>query len=261
MPFIEKNIGVIKNSKILDIGCDNGGWLNEFDKSNKLIGIETSKANIERAKEFFGVEIIPKPWDCGLIKNSSIDLITSMHTFEHFTNPVNALVCANRALKIGGYIHIQVPSPFGLVFRRGLNFAFKPYHLYYFSEKVLSNLLNQTGFKFIDGRELPPLRFNKKSIFDSEYFASGVTEIIFEKIRTVSSREKGYYPINNHHDELMDHLKLSEKYDLKFIKIYELRNMPFLGLFIKILHKIGTRLFTSNRSKKNLVNQAISSWK
>ena len=41
MPFIEKNIGEIKNSTILDIGCDNGGWLSEFDKSNKLIGIET----------------------------------------------------------------------------------------------------------------------------------------------------------------------------------------------------------------------------
>ena len=62
MPFIEKNIGTIKNSIIMDIGSDTGWWLGQFDKSNKLIGVELSSANAERASKLFNVRTIQKPW-------------------------------------------------------------------------------------------------------------------------------------------------------------------------------------------------------
>ena len=261
LPYIEKYIGIIKNSVVLDIGCDNGGWLDEFDKSNRLIGIETSKENVIRAKRFFGVEVVERFWDFGLLPDNSVDFITSMHTFEHFKDPVSALLAANHVLRPKGYIHLQVPSPEGLVFRRGLDFAFKPYHFYYFSEDVLNSLLLQTGFKIINSRNLKGLRFGKKSIFDSEYYASGMTEVIAQKVDKVLNKRNDLNVLNKENSrKILSSLELSEKLDKKFIFIYRLRKLPFIGILFKVFHKIGIKLFSTHTSIENFQKKAIHQW-
>lgn len=263
MPFIEKNIGLLKNSTILDIGSDTGWWLGQFDKSNKLIGVELSSANAKRASSFFNVRTIKKPWSQNLVDHNSVDLITCMHTLEHFIDPVDALISCNKALKIGGYIHIQVPSPFGLVFRRGIDFAFKPYHLFYFSQEVLKSLLSQTGFEILDSRELRSSRYGRPAnkIFDPGIFSSGITEVIAKKnIDSYKTNRENMIIDNLHSKKLLKSLKYSENLDRYFILIDNLKKMPILGIFIKVVYKISVKLFGTHWNQDQMLNNIMENW-
>jgi len=263
MPFIEKNIGILKNSTIMDIGSDTGWWLGQFDKSNELIGVELSSANAERASRLFNVKTIKKSWSQNLVAHNSIDLITCMHTLEHFIDPIDALISSNKALKIGGYIHIQVPSPFGLVFRRGINFAFKPYHLFYFSQEVLKSLLLQTGFEILDSRELKSSRFGRpvNAIFDPGIFSSGITEVIAKKNIDLSKINRESMVVDNFHSKkLLKSLKYSEKMDRYFILINNFKKIPILGIFIKVAYKISVKLFGTHWNQEQMINKIIENW-
>ena len=263
MPFIEKNIGILRNSIIMDIGSDTGWWLGQFDKSNELIGVELSSANAERASKLFNVKTIKKPWSHNLVAPNSIDLITCMHTLEHFLDPIDALISSNKALKMGGYIHIQVPSPFGLVFRRGINFAFKPYHLFYFSQEVLKSLLIQTGFEILDSRELKSSRFGRpiNAIFDPGIFSSGITEVIAKKNNNLSRINIEAMIIDNlHSKKLLKSLKDSENLDRYFILIDNLKKMPILGIFIKAAYKISVKLFGTHWNQEQMLKNIMENW-
>ena len=149
MKKIEKNL---KGRKLLEIGCATGVFL-EFMRERCWVcyGIELSEFASKFARENLGLNVFTGTlFEANLPKNH-FDMVAMWYLIEHLRNPKETLQEIKRVLSKNGVFVITTPRMGGGVnFMRlyGKNWRlFKvPEHLYYFSEKIISKMLYQTGF-------------------------------------------------------------------------------------------------------------------
>ncbi len=148
-----------KNSVILDFGCGDGRYINEFIKINnyKIIGTDISPYAISLAKRKFPkVKFFVALEDQKLpIKNGTIDFILAADVIEHIFDVSIFLNEMNRCMKIGGKIFISTPY-FGMIKNivialMGFEIVFNPLsqHIRYFTKRSLSDLLKNHGFSVV----------------------------------------------------------------------------------------------------------------
>jgi len=116
--FITKKIlSKITFDSILEIGCGTGKntiWFSE--KANSVTAVDFSPEMLEIAKKkvnsdrvHFKEVDITKPWS---FNNSPVDLISINLVLEHIENLNFIFKCANKNLKINGYLFISELHPF-----------------------------------------------------------------------------------------------------------------------------------------------------
>ncbi|WP_157844854.1 class I SAM-dependent methyltransferase [Methylocucumis oryzae] len=127
-------INIKDDCKLVDIGAGGGEFVylskrNGFD----AIGIEPNHGYSEFAKREYGVEIITSMLDD--LTESSADIVTIFHVFEHMANPLAVMKKIADVLKEGGLLFVEVPnllqddaSPHNRFFKA---------HLYYYSKYTL----------------------------------------------------------------------------------------------------------------------------
>ncbi|MDX2191465.1 MAG: class I SAM-dependent methyltransferase [Bacteroidota bacterium] len=124
IPFIQTSFQITSNSKVLEIGCAEGGVLKAFTELGcKCIGVELSSSKVENANKFMQSEV-----ESGLVnficKNiydldfnaefkQYFDIIILKDTIEHIPNQK----------KLIGYLQ-QIMSPNAVVF-----FGFPPWYM------------------------------------------------------------------------------------------------------------------------------------
>lgn len=104
------------NSKILDLGCGPGYFLDEMKQRGytDLVGVTLSPGDIKICED---KGHIVKKYDFSFLPQSdgyydeSVDFIFIRHTLEHSPYPIFSLMEYNRVLKQGGKIYIEVPQP------------------------------------------------------------------------------------------------------------------------------------------------------
>jgi len=128
--------------RVLDIGCGNGGLLRSFAALAPgwtLAGTEMSDTHKKSIESIPGVEALY----VGEIEDvpGQFDLITMMHSLEHFTDPVAFLKRVKARLVPNGRLLIQVPdfhqNPFDLLVAD---------HVVHFSRAVLHRTLSAAGY-------------------------------------------------------------------------------------------------------------------
>ncbi len=148
---------------LLDIGASSGVFLEEAEKQGwQAYGVEPSTAGTEalvqkglQAKQAFA-ENLP-------FENNYFDWVHSNHVFEHLADPLAAAKEAQRVLKPGGLVFIEVPNQFdniqffryrlmGRIPVRERNIR-SIHHLFFFSRKTLRLLLEKAGFHDIEIRD------------------------------------------------------------------------------------------------------------
>ena len=105
-----------KDSKILDLGCGPGYFLNEMKSRGytDLTGVTLSPGDIKICEDN-GHTI--KKYDLSFLSQSegyydeSVDMIFLRHALEHSPYPIFSLMEYNRVLKQYGKIYIEVPQP------------------------------------------------------------------------------------------------------------------------------------------------------
>ena len=105
-----------KDSKILDLGCGPGYFLNEMKSRGytDLTGVTLSPGDIKICEDN-GHTI--KKYDLSFLPQSegyydeSVDMIFLRHALEHSPYPIFSLMEYNRVLKQYGKIYIEVPQP------------------------------------------------------------------------------------------------------------------------------------------------------
>lgn len=143
--FLKKKI---KNKKVLDFGCGNGGFLFKCkDYTSEVIGIELEI----QFKDFFKEKNLKVFEDLSEINlNEKFDLITAFHVFEHLKDPLMVLNELKKYLAKDGEIIIEVPNSNDILLSvyKSENFSKFTYwsqHLFLFNEQTLKELIKKSN--------------------------------------------------------------------------------------------------------------------
>jgi 2-polyprenyl-3-methyl-5-hydroxy-6-metoxy-1,4-benzoquinol methylase len=174
-----------RKGRILDIGCATGFLLDEAKKQGwEAYGVELSKWAANFAREKFGLNIFE-----GLLKDAKFpynyfDAITMIDSIEHLSSPKEELEEVRRILKPNGVLCISTPDidSFLSKFLEAKWWGIKQAHLFYFSRKTLSRMLDAVGFKAV--------KFSSHvRVFSVEYWSlrlKGYSKVIYRIFNIVS---------------------------------------------------------------------------
>ncbi len=133
--------------KILDIGCAHGFLLDEARKLGwQTKGLEFSAEAANYAVNKLNLSVHTGSMMETDFHEDSFDVVTIIGTIEHLSNPVAAICKINKILKPGGYLAITTINTKGLIRLFELK---PPEHIFYFSAKNLSTLLERENFKIL----------------------------------------------------------------------------------------------------------------
>lgn len=156
LDFVE---GLISGKgNVLDIGCATGRFLSfAAQRGWGVLGVESSSKLARYARDNHGL-----PVTVGFFENIEFDrrfdLVTMFQLIEHVRNPRLVIRKSHEIIKKGGFLILQTPNIESLeakIFRRDYNMLTPPGHLYYFSPRTLSRLVESEGFRIVRRRTLP----------------------------------------------------------------------------------------------------------
>jgi len=139
-------------AKLLDVGCAAGLFLN-LAKMNgwEVYGVEPNKWLAEWGNKNFALKIKVCSFEKAAFPSNYFDVVTFWDVLEHLSNPKQNLKAAAKILKRGGYLVVNYPdigSPLARLFGKKWWFILS-IHLYYFTPKTITMMLEKTGFKVI----------------------------------------------------------------------------------------------------------------
>lgn len=191
--WLARELGSIVDRDVVDVGSGYGQWLRLFSDANRVLGIESSEQAIAHARDWYGIETRNAEFLSSELEPRSCDLVTGLAIIEHFLDPLEALVAANRILRPGGHLYLQTPDIFGLVLRAGTPKYFKIVHTYYFSQATLASLLRKAGFEVVACERVPPHLELSTVIHRNNYF-DGELWLLARKRETTSLEQARQRP-------------------------------------------------------------------
>lgn len=148
--YVRKHIPNYK-SRLLEIGCANGGLLDEFKKQGytDVMGIDPSLKCSQNAKRLYDIEVVSTSisginqfW-CGF------DFVIMVAVLEHLCDIENSLYKVRELLSTGGLLFIEVPDVTRFEFYTSVYAPYMEFsveHINYFSPQSLKALLSVYGF-------------------------------------------------------------------------------------------------------------------
>lgn len=120
------DIIILKNKKILDVGCEFAGVTQQLAEDNDVTGIDIALPSeyIKGKAKILNIDANNTPF-----KNNTFDLCISLSSIEHFNNPNNVLDELFRITKVGGYLYLITGGLYysnlgGHLYCEGVNFPF-----------------------------------------------------------------------------------------------------------------------------------------
>jgi 2-polyprenyl-3-methyl-5-hydroxy-6-metoxy-1,4-benzoquinol methylase len=184
-----------RGGRLLDVGCATGYFLNAARIDFEVVGVEPSSWAADYARSRLHLDVMAGHIESVDLPLGTFDVITMNDVIEHFSDPKVALQRAATLLRPGGILYLVTPDIGSLSARlmRGRWWGLRPAHLYYFSRRTLSALLEQCGFEVARARS-----FGR--IFTYGYWLSRIRtypKVIYRfaalAIRTLGIEEKFLY--------------------------------------------------------------------
>ena len=146
--------GINQTKKILELGCGEGmhAYVLSKQRSNEVIGIDSSKIDIETCKRRYpDIDFRMMSADSLQFENNEFDEIYSLDVFEHLDNLEKCIKECSRVLKKRGKLIVNVPaerSEEWLLKIRPSYFE-EIHHVRIFRNNDLEEILGKYGFKCI----------------------------------------------------------------------------------------------------------------
>lgn len=143
----------LKGDVVLEIGCGEGFFLEQFSAANKCIAFEPSPEGLEAEK--LGIQVRHEYFDPAKEYGFSPKLAIMRQVLEHLENPQQYLHSLRALLTRGsepGYLYIEVPNSNKTIDEsRFHDFYYE--HFSYYTSGSISQLLERSGFRVISCRE------------------------------------------------------------------------------------------------------------
>ncbi|MBF0161293.1 MAG: class I SAM-dependent methyltransferase [Magnetococcales bacterium] len=140
---------------LLDVGAARGEWVELLlSEGWKATGLERSADAVQAAQPYVGPgTMLHATLEESLLPPASFHVITLFDLLEHVPHPGAALDQLHDLLTPGGLLYLVTPDADSFS-RRWMGsqwWHFKREHLYYFTPELLTRLLEQKGFRILDG--------------------------------------------------------------------------------------------------------------
>ncbi|MFH1772354.1 MAG: class I SAM-dependent methyltransferase [Candidatus Omnitrophota bacterium] len=155
-----KKVAAMKPSgNLLDVGCGTSNFLHTAKEHGfKVWGTEVSGFAVDNARKLYGIDVFKGDLIDSHFQDDFFDVITLWHVLEHTTDPFSNIKEAAKIVKPDGILVIAVPNINNFIYkiayttyrlRRPKLFSpdLREIHLYHFSIKTLSALLDKAGLK------------------------------------------------------------------------------------------------------------------
>lgn len=139
--------------RLLDVGCGAGYFLDAARVAGwQVAGVELSEPAAAAARASLGLDVRSGSLAQAAFPDNAFDLVTMFEVLEHMCDPGAALTEANRVLRRGGLLAIEVPNDMDAYRARFAHpnnrwWIIPPVHLYYFNASTLSRWLLRSGFE------------------------------------------------------------------------------------------------------------------
>ena len=147
---------------LVDVGTGNGLLMVLAQRQCwQSIGIEVSDSRARVCRENFGLDVRTGTLESVHLPAESADAMAMRHVLEHVEDPVGLMLEAQRVLRPGGILLLEVPNPVGveLAFRRGLQRLklrrpkwpgnVVPWHLFELPPVCLAKKAVELGFRVV----------------------------------------------------------------------------------------------------------------
>ena len=144
--------------RLLEIGVGHGSFLNYARQEGwDVCGLDVSAYVVQTARERFGLEVLHGTLRDVQLASDSFDVVHLSHVVEHLPDPLEALHEVRRVLKPDGVLLVEVPNEFRNLHVRLRELAgvpLAPYpvsstHLYFFSPRTLTAVLEKSGYRVV----------------------------------------------------------------------------------------------------------------
>ena len=135
---------------LLDVGCALGGFLAVAKEHGfQVEGVEIAEYAAEQARSRVQVKVTASDIYSAQLAAEGYDVVTMWDVIEHLTDPHLALEKIRRALRPKGYVFFStgdVSSVWARLAGKRWQLLTPPQHLYFFSQRSVSDLLSRHGF-------------------------------------------------------------------------------------------------------------------
>ncbi|MCE5250875.1 class I SAM-dependent methyltransferase [bacterium] len=162
-----------KGERILDVGCDMGGFLHTASRLYGVepIGIDVVSQTVEHSKNL-GIEAYQTEIEQAPMHLNEFSLITAIDLIEHVLDPVLFFQNIHNRLRPGGYFYLETPNVESMVYQTGRCISaitnghprgifqrlFPPEHLEYYTIKSMQYISAKCGLEILSvtSRSLQP---------------------------------------------------------------------------------------------------------
>jgi SAM-dependent methyltransferase len=136
--------------RMVDIGCGAGEFLLKMRiRGWEVQGVEMSRAAAEAGRRLYGLDIVGGTLGEAQLPSATFDYVRLNHSFEHMTDPIQALTEIRRIIKPRGRLFIGVPNGDSLAAQVAGRYWWNlgpPVHPFTYNPATLSRLLREAGF-------------------------------------------------------------------------------------------------------------------
>jgi SAM-dependent methyltransferase len=244
--FIQKHIPDPK-SRILEIGCANGGLLNALKQIGykNILGVDPSPICAQNAEQLYQIRVLTCALSDLKVETDPFDFIILVAVLEHIQDLDGALLKLRRSLAPTGKLYIEVPDATQFISSSDAPFQeFSVEHINFFSPKSLTNLMGAHGFTEV---------FSTQTSYDQTDTHTGYAiRMVFQK----SNANNKFDPIYDYDSEagLKSYIVASQKVENR---IHKTVNELVDGQQPLIVWGVGTHtqrlLATSRLANANIV--------
>jgi 2-polyprenyl-3-methyl-5-hydroxy-6-metoxy-1,4-benzoquinol methylase len=161
---VATDVAALRGERLLDIGCDTGGFLQAAREQFGIvpIGLDVAQRAVQVARQQ-GLEAYQSSIEAAADELTNFAVVTAIDLIEHVPDPEGFLREVRRRLRPGGSVYLETPNIRSLVYRCGRVLAtitngrpsalierlFPAQHIQYFTPESLESLARRVGFDIV----------------------------------------------------------------------------------------------------------------